>query len=329
MAFCKHCGSSLTPGTAFCAACGAKDESSVQANIPSYDPGPISSPPVQPVAPPPPPPPVDRSPVYTQKQQKSGSGKGPFIALAALLTIIVIGLGVFLFIKMGELNDARLTIGSLERNVSTLETNVISLKGQLSAEEAKVASLNTQLATEKNRAEKLEADLAASKNSLTAAQGQITTLEAELSASKIRVSALEAEIAEADARIASLQASLTKANSDLAAAQAANTTLTNNLNAIRSPRHFNSLQELTQWLAADDTNTNPAYSSLRGLEKAYVLQVKAARDGYIISAYADWDSQYIYYGNTAVAGGVLYAIDPMTDAVVAGPFFLTSLRPLS
>ncbi len=326
MAFCKQCGSSLTSGTVFCAACGARSESAVQTSTQpqAYS----AAPPPAQYATTPPPPPASNQPTHSIKQQKSSSGKGVFIGLATLLGVVVIGLGAFLFLKMGELNDARLTINRLERNVSTLESKAISLEGQLTAENERVASLNNQLTKEREKVDVLESDLSSARNSLTAAQGQITTLEADLNASKALVRTLEAEIAEANARISTLQANLNKANADLAAAQAANVSLTNNLNTIRSPRHFNSQQELTQWLAADDTNTNPAYSSLRGLEKAYVLQVKALRDGYIIAAYADWDNQYIYYGATAIAGGVLYSVDPVTDTVITGPSFLTSLRPL-
>jgi len=310
--YCPQCKKALEPGNVFCGACGARNEPITQVEPPASAPVWTSPPPS------PPPPPLS----YAEKSSGSSSGKGLFIGLAALLGVFAIVLGVFLFIKIGELNDARLTISDLEHNVTVLEANAYSLEGRLAAEQANVTNLNTQLVAEKARADTLQADL-------SSAQGDITALEAELSISRTRVSELEAEIAAAEARIAALQADLAKANADLVSAQSANTTLQNSLNTIRSPRHFNNLTELTQWLAADDTNTNPAYATLNNLEKAFVLQVKALRDGYIISTIADWDNQYIYYGNSAIAGGTLYSIDLDTDTTIMGPYVSVALRPLS
>ena len=105
--------------------------------------------------------------------------------------------------------------------------------------------------------------------------------------------------------------------------------MTNSLNTVRSPRHFNSVQELTQWLAQDDTNTNPAYATLNGLARAYVLQVKALRAGYLLPANVFWSGSTFYYSNLAVAGGLLCLVDGDTDEIEQGPSFSTPLRPLT
>ena len=81
------------------------------------------------------------------------------------------------------------------------------------------------------------------------------------------------------------------------------------------------MAELTQWLAQDDTNTNPAYASLSSYSRAFVLQVKALRDGYLLPACLDWDAMYIYSWNAAVVDGAVVSVNVDTDAVTVGPAF--------
>jgi hypothetical protein len=50
--------------------------------------------------------------------------------------------------------------------------------------------------------------------------------------------------------------------------------LTTELTQIKYPRHFLSVQELTTWLAQDDTNTNPKYAAYNLAQKSYLLQIK-------------------------------------------------------
>jgi hypothetical protein len=88
------------------------------------------------------------------------------------------------------------------------------------------------------------------------------------------------------------------------------------------------MSDLTAWLAKDDTNTNPAYSSYGALTKAYILQIKALRDGYLIGAYGDWDSGTFYYDNTTIAGGVTVDINVLTDAIIIGYAYNAPLHPL-
>ena len=85
------------------------------------------------------------------------------------------------------------------------------------------------------------------------------------------------------------------------------------------------IAELEIWLEKDDTDTNDAYSSLKSEEKAYILQVKALRDGYILSACIDWDSNYIYSWNVAIVGDTVYSINAATDVVNEGPSFYDDL----
>ncbi len=253
--------------------------------------------------------------------------KGAFIGVAALLAVLAIGLGVFAFMQTGKLNDARLDIANLEQDVSNLQANVTTLEGQLATEKTNVANLNTQLTAEKTKSANLQtelnttkATLATAQTNLTTAQGRITTLEGELNTSKARVTTLEGSLATANAKVTSLtsdlakaSADLAKANADLATANAQVTTLTGDLNKIKAPRHFTTEQELAAWLAKDDTNTNPKYAAYDTLQKSYVLQVKAARDGFVISVSYTPSGSSLLVMATAIAGNTLYAVSPSLD----------------
>jgi hypothetical protein len=131
----------------------------------------------------------------------------------------------------------------------------------------------------------------------------------------------------ANGKVVTIQASLDKANSDLAAALVTNATQAATLRTIQYPRHFNSTIELTAFLAQDDTNTNPAYS---GVTKAYVLEIKALRAGFLLPVQIWWDSSYVYYENIAIVGSNLYEVSPSTDAISFGITFATtpSLYPI-
>jgi peptidoglycan hydrolase CwlO-like protein len=357
MAFCQQCGKTLDPGSVFCESCGAKNELAPPA------PGPVNAyvPPPPPPPPPPPsprhaPPPQTVQPYAAKPEVKqpqyppaaksaSGSGKGMFLGIAAVLGVLAIALGVFAFMQTGKLGDARLSISSLETNVSNLETEVNGLQSQLTTEKGNVTKLTSDLNTEKANVTKLTGDLSAANanvtkltSDLSTANANVTKLTSDLNAEKANVTKLTADLATANGKVTTLtadlskanadlakatadlataNASLTKANADLTAAKAANTTLTTDLNKLKSPKHFATLQELTTWLAKDDTNTNPLYATLRGPERTWVLQVKAARDGYIISSLVDYDAatRTTYYYNFAWVGSTVYGIDVLDDSV--------------
>jgi hypothetical protein len=121
--------------------------------------------------------------------------------------------------------------------------------------------------------------------------------------------------------VTATQASLDRAASDLATAILTSSSQAVSLKKVQDPGHFDTLTEITAWLAKDDTNTNPAYASLSNYSKAFILQVKALRDGYLLPACLDWDSSFIYTWNAAIVGGTVYSIDPSTDTLTKGPAF--------
>ena len=95
-------------------------------------------------------------------------------------------------------------------------------------------------------------------------------------------------------------------NSEIASQQA-------EINKVEAPRHFNSLDELNAWLqkAAVDTK----YAALRPIERAYILQVLALRDGYLLPAGFDVSGTTFYSFNTAYIDGTIYMVSPSTNVV--------------
>ena len=178
----------------------------------------------------------------------------------------------------------------------------------------------------------LEAELTTDRITITSLQTQLTAAKSESTVSQAKVTSLTADLAAANTSLTATQASLTKATSDLTAAKAANTTLSAELTKVKSPRHFNSEEELKNWLAADDTNTNTAYSSLTLIAKAYILEVKAQRDGFLLPAQLYTvqlsDSSIGIAGyNLALVGTKIYSVNPMTDAYTAWDLSFNSALP--
>jgi len=85
------------------------------------------------------------------------------------------------------------------------------------------------------------------------------------------------------------------------------------LNTVRDPAHFASLEALQDWLNTDDTNV--AYASSRAVERAYILQVRALRYGYILPAYHEIDESVLYFYNMAYISGKLYRVSPSNDTI--------------
>ena len=263
---------------------------------------------------------IDYQAAPTPPAKKTG-GNPLMLIISGVLAVALIAVGVLYVMEMGKLNKAN-------DNIASLETNVTSLQSQLATEKASVASLQTQLAAEKANVADLQTQLTAAKGQITSltadlatATAKVTSLTADLATANGKVTSLTADLATANGAVTNLQGSLLKAGADLAAAVALNTTQAATLKKVQDPRHFDTLAELTAWLAKDDTNTNPAYAAYSPAAKAYILQVKALRDGYILSTALDYDATSIYSWNVAVAGGMVVMVNAANDAILTGPTF--------
>lgn len=136
---------------------------------------------------------------------------------------------------------------------------------------------------------------------IVALEGNVSDLQAKLVASEAKASSLEADLKTANAEIE-------KAQADVKTQQSINSALSAELKKVEDPRHFESLSELTDWLQKDDTNTNTKYADVSNTQRAFILQVKALRDGYLlpVSLYTEGVNNYV--GNRAVIGDIIYGV---------------------
>jgi hypothetical protein len=103
--------------------------------------------------------------------------------------------------------------------------------------------------------------------------------------------------------------SLKKANATIASDEAY-------IKAVRYPSHFKTLDDLNKWLLEDDVNTK--YATIPAVDRAYVLEIRAAQDGYMLPAFFEQDktdSTKLYFLNMANIAGKLYVVNSANDSV--------------
>lgn len=156
-----------------------------------------------------------------------------------------------------------------------------------------------------------ESEIVDLEEDISALEGNVSTLEGN-------VSALETDLAESEATVATLQSDLDIANNkvcnlqrDLSTQRNINTTLSSELKTVKDPRHFSSIQELTDWLHEDDTDTK--YADESNSQKAFILQVKALRDGYLLPVICVLVDNIPTMRNMAIIGNEMYWINANDD----------------
>jgi septal ring factor EnvC (AmiA/AmiB activator) len=341
MPYCKKCGAQMGESDLFCEACGAKQEHKPTKQV---TPTPLPPRKAEPMTP------AVEKPVImppAAQQTRPSKTKWGIIAIVGLLVVGLIAIGTLYGVGVSNLSKANANIVDLEGNVATLNTqlasekaNVASLQTQLASEKANVSNLQTQLTDEKTKSSNLQTQLTTATNDLNSSKAQVTQLQSDLDASKLQVANLQADLASSNANVIKLQADLDKANAsvtklqgdldkanaDLTSAKAMNTSLTAELTKVKDPRHFNSLQELQSWLQNDDTNIK--YAAQPALTRAYILQVEALRDGYLLPVSAYWTSSTIYFNvyNIALIGDTIYQVSSYNDAIYA--YIISIVPPL-
>jgi peptidoglycan hydrolase CwlO-like protein len=175
-----------------------------------------------------------------------------------------------------------------------------SAKTELGLEQAKVLALTSQLETVKAKLQE---------------QPDVEAIRSELESMKAELEKARTSLAESISNVSSLQAHLQKANDEIDIQTKANSALTEELNKLKYPRHFESLQELKSWLQKDDTDTR--YPDATSIELAYILQAKAAGDGYLLPTYLQFlaGNVRILY-NIAFIGDQIYQVMASDDDVV-------------
>ncbi len=159
----------------------------------------------------------------------------------------------------------------------------------------------------------LQKDLNASEAQVASLQGQVTTLQGnasslqtQLNQEKSKSTSLEQDLNEAENQVTSL-------NKQVSSNQETITDQANQLKTIKYPRHFNSLTELTNWLQADDTDT--VYSGLSKPQISFILQIRAARDGYLLPVRLPVGGTLEYITNMAIIGDSVYSVRGTDDFV--------------
>ncbi len=127
---------------------------------------------------------------------------------------------------------------------------------------------------------------------LVQAQGKSTELEGKLTAANIRIDQMTKAALEAQTTISSQSSTI---------------------QTMKYPRHFNSVTELTDWLQKDDTNTK--YKGLSNAQISFILQIRAARDGYLLPVRLPIGGSLEYITNMAVIGDTVYSVRGVDDFV--------------
>lgn len=212
------------------------------------------------------------------------------IILAIVVVLGGAGYGGWLLIqKNDELDKANATVANLNTSLTAAQSQLSNAQGQLASEKARATELQTNLDISMARVIELENEIATINNLLNGSQGDIAT------------------------EINRLTAQLSAANAELAALKTSTAASLAELTKIKSPHHFYTIEELRDWLERDDTNTNPEYGLLGPADKAFILQVKALRDGFLLPAAVDADTEHIYSWNIAVIGPSIYVVTAETD----------------
>ncbi len=151
-------------------------------------------------------------------------------------------------------------------------------------------------------------------------KNNVSTLEENVSSLQKNVSTLQANLTTSETKASSLQTDLNKATADINRLQAdlktqqnLNSTLSEELKKVKFPRHFASLTELMDWLQKDDTNTK--YGDVTTLQRAFILQVRALQDGYLLPVRLPTAGTTEFVVNTAIIGEYIYFIRSGDDVV--------------
>jgi hypothetical protein len=148
---------------------------------------------------------------------------------------------------------------------------------------------------------------------ISSLQGQVTSLQSDLTSTKTQLTqtqndktGLTADLAEATAQIEVMTKAASSAQATISAQEKSITTM-------RYPRHFTSVNELTDWLQKDDTNIK--YKGLPNSQISFILQIRAAREGYLLPVRLPIGGSLDYISNMAVIGDSVYSVRGYDDFV--------------
>jgi chromosome segregation ATPase len=175
------------------------------------------------------------------------------------------------------------------------------------AAQAKVASLQSDITEAENQIDSLEGDLAG-------VESELADVESELGTVKEERDKVQGDLSSARSRISSLQGEVSSLKSDLGATSAE----LDEIKEVYPPREFSTTNELRDWLMENDVSDRPAAENAENLYlRALEIQEDALEDGYIISAWIDYEGERIFsIACTAVVNGEVWVWGPSSDEPV-------------
>ncbi len=202
--------------------------------------------------------------------------------------------------------------------------------------EGRIDTLNDQLNAERDYSYKLTQDIAKAKSEYAALSTEYDQLTKDLeeyadtdaeywemygnySAVKLRVDALEKEMKAKEASISQLENDYESLTKEYATFKTASVThIEEALKQMRTPKAFESLADLRNWLYYDDTDH--VYDRDTPLNRGFILHMRLLREGYFVSFMVENDTStnqttgrnYVYVKNDGI-----YYINANNDAIVS------------
>jgi hypothetical protein len=174
--------------------------------------------------------------------------------------------------------------------------------------------------------------LLGNKNSkLTDTETQVKSLQSQVSSLETTKSSLQTQLSQAQTKNTSLQSELdtTKQQTSeqieqlskgLSDAQKTIASQADSIKTMKYPRNFSTIDELTNWLQKNNPVTwNPnTLTPIQRAEMAFALEVKAARDGYLMPVILPLYGNLDYLTNRTIVGDVTYEIKSWDGTVQIG-----------
>ena len=171
---------------------------------------------------------------------------------------------------------------------------------------------------------KANADLKDSQQQVASLQSQASSLQGNLSSAQSQLTAATAAQAKAasdqaaaktasDAQISALQKDISSKQStiDSQAAQ---------IKTMRYPRNFSTIDELTNWLQKNNPVTwdSLTLTAAQRVQMTFALEIKAARDGYLMPAVLPMFGNLDWMTNRTVVGDIIYEVRAWDSFVQIG-----------
>ena len=182
----------------------------------------------------------------------------------------------------------------------------------------------------------LAVQLAGTSSKLADRDAQVTSLKSQLSSVQADLSAAQTQLAQEKSRASGLQTDLQAArsqvdslNKTVASQQATISQQAAQIQTMKYPHSFSTIDELTTWLQKNnpvtwDPNT---LTPIQRAQMALALEVKAARDGYLMPAILPLFGNVDWMTNRTIVGDMVYEIKAWDGGVQIGGRVTPALPP--